>query len=323
MLAADRDGLHVHQAASGEDCGGRGSAPHVDADRPEVHFILLEGGQGGDKGRGGDALEGQVGALDAGGQHPVGGLGDGHHQELYAEDAAEHLPGIADPGLGVHGPGDRQDVDGLAVLQLQLGHGRPDGPGEVLVGDGTGAEGDAARNPASGQLAAGRGDGDALDPDLGHSLGPLDRLGDGLGGLVDVDDGPVSHAPRLHVGDARGGECTVDPPDPFGLHDEAGHLAGAQVHGRCHVWPAEGRLQALPGFPTRFKHGHQTPPVIPLRPPPRLFPSGRRPPHAAEPPRPRGRAGQAGQNRYASCPRPGPGHQGAAGRPPRPPRAAG
>ena len=151
-------------------------------------------------------------------------------------------------------------MDGLAVQQLQLGHGRTDGPGEVVVGDRPGAEGDPSCHPASGELPARGGDGDALNADLCHALGTLNSLGDRLGGFVDVDDRSVADPPGLDVGHAGSGQGPVDAPDSVWLHDEAGDLAGTEVHCGGDSLSPQGRLEAIPGLPTRFNHGHLKPP---------------------------------------------------------------
>ncbi len=245
MRAADGEAVDVHQATARIDRHGGRAAAHVDADGPQVHLVLLQRRQGGGEGRGDHALETQVGPLDAVPQGLQHALVHGDHQQFETQSAAEHGARIPHPPLAVHGPGDGAQVDGAAALQTERGQGLGDGAPQVGVGDRAGAQGNLGRNAMAGQLAAGGGDGNARDIDPGHGLGALDRLGDGLGGLVHVDDGAAAHAARLHVANAASAERALLAADAVGLHDEAGDLGGAQVDGRDDRRAAQGRLQPV------------------------------------------------------------------------------
>ncbi len=100
----------------------------------------------------------------------------------------------------------------------------------------------------TGQLPGGGGDRDALDIDPGHALGALHGLGDGLSGLIDIDDGAAAHAVGLDIADASRGQGAIAPADAIGLHDEAGDLGGAEVHRRNGAGSAEAGLESFPAL---------------------------------------------------------------------------
>ncbi len=187
-----------------------------------------------------------MGPLDAIAQGVEGSLADGHHQELHAQGAAEHGARVAHTLLGVHGPGDGQEVDGPAAGQAHLGHRRGDGAGTVALRDGPRAQRDAGGHPAAVQLSARRGHGDAGHRNAGNGLGALHRLSDGFHSHVGVDDHAGTHAARLDVTDAGGLQGPAGTVHVVRLHDEAGHLRSAQIH-RSHQRLAAGRehLQAI------------------------------------------------------------------------------
>jgi hypothetical protein len=84
---------------------------------------------------------------------------------------------------------------------------------------------------AAGELAAGGGHGDAADVDAGGGFGALNGLGDGLGGVLHVDDGAAADAARGDIAGAGHMHGALVLAHAVGLEDEAGDLGGAQVDG--------------------------------------------------------------------------------------------
>ena len=152
---------------------------------------------------------------------------------------------IAHAALAVHRPGDRPQVDRSAAGQRT---GRAPAAmardrSASLIGRAPSET--SAADAAAGELAAGGGDGDAGDADAGHRLGALDRLGDGVGRLVHVDDRAAAHAARLDVADAGRRAGCGRPAHAVRLHDEAGDLRGAQVDRGGHRTRAAAPRRAL------------------------------------------------------------------------------
>ena len=220
--------------AAGEHRRRGRAAAHVDADAAQVHLVVFQRGQRRGEGRGDHAFELQVGALDAVAQGVEGALGHGDDQQLEAQRAAEHGARVAHAALAVHRPGDRQQVDGAAAGQRDLGQGHVRWrASRSCVGDRPRAERDPAATRWTGQLAAGGGDGDALDDRAPATVSARSTAwAMASDGLVDVDDGAAAHAARLDVADAGGGQGAVALAHAVGLHDEAGDLGGAEVDRR-------------------------------------------------------------------------------------------
>ena len=194
MLAAHGHGLDVHQTAAPEHRRRGRAAAHVDTDGPQVHLVLFQRRQRGHKGCRDHAVQLQVGPLDAGPQGVEHGLGHRDHQQLDAQGLSEHGAGVAHAALPVDRPAHGQDVNGASTRQLDLGQSIADRADQIVVRDGPGTDGDAAGDAGGGQRSAGRRYGHALDIDAGQVLGALHGLGDGSGGLIEIDDGAAADA---------------------------------------------------------------------------------------------------------------------------------
>ena len=120
-----------------------------------------------------------------------------------------------------------------------------DRPHQIIVGDGTRADGNPSRHPVGRQLAAGGGHGHALDIEARDILGALDSLGDGLGGFVEVDDGAPANTARLHIANAGGRQGPIAFVHAVGLHDEAGDLGRAEIDGGDDRLANQGGLEAI------------------------------------------------------------------------------
>ncbi len=234
------------------------AAAHVDADGAQVHLVVFQRRQGRGEGRGHHAVELQVHQLQAVAERLERALADGHHQQVQAQAAAEHVARVAHAAGAVHRPGHGQQVDRPPALEAALADRQLQGARQVVVADRPARELDGGRGAMARQLPARGGDHHAADADPRHVLGPLHRLGDGVGGFFHVDDGPAADAAGAHVGHAADVDRAVFAPGSVGLHDEAADLGRAEVHRRHQglAMVARQHLQAVAGVAAVMEGRH-------------------------------------------------------------------
>ena len=170
--------------------------------------------------------------LHAGRGHALGQVLDGRGGRgddvgLDLEPQRAHPERVLHALLAVDREAPPLDVEDLAVGRDRDRAGDLDGAVDVLAGDLAMVRGDrdlAGRVDALDMLAADADEG-AVDLPAGQALGPLDRVGDGADGLVDVDD----HA-LLEAGGGNGAVAhDRQPAVAAHLADERADLARADV----------------------------------------------------------------------------------------------
>ena len=125
------------------------------------------------------------------------GVGAGDDVRVDLEAVARHADGVAHALLAVDGELLRQHVHD-APLGGHADRSRGvDGAVHVLVANlaMSGGDGDHTAAVLRGDVPAGDTDHRRVDRDPGHLLGHVDRLGDRLGGAVDLDHRTLADAP--------------------------------------------------------------------------------------------------------------------------------
>ncbi len=154
---------------------------------------------------------------------------DGDDQQLQSQRPAVQAARVAHAGLVVDAPRHRQQVNGAAIGEAHLGQGRGNGAVEIDIGDRLQTQRHLGRDAVRRRLGARDGDAHALDRNIGHGFGALDRLSDGVGRGFHVDDGAGADALGLDVADTSDADRLVRLARAFRTHDEAADLRGAQV----------------------------------------------------------------------------------------------
>ncbi len=218
------------------------------ADVGDRHAELLLGlGQDG-LGRGqrvGDELV----DLDAGRGHALGQVLDGGRRgrddvRLDLEAQGAHPERILDPFLAVDREAAPLDVEDLAVRGDRDRSRLLDGAAHVLAGDlaVVGGDGHHARGVEALDVLPADAHEGPVDLPAGQPLGALDRVRDGPGGLVDVDDDALLEPRRRHRPVAHDRQPAVATH----LADEGADLARADVDADEDRFAFHHLVQSLP-----------------------------------------------------------------------------
>ena len=120
MIAAERDRIRMHELAFGEDPDGGGAAAHVDERGAEFRLVVDQRRKTARIGGRHDALDRQMGTVDAQFEIAQRRHVRRHHMHRHAQGVADHAARIADPALAVEHVADRDRVEEVPFVRKRL-----------------------------------------------------------------------------------------------------------------------------------------------------------------------------------------------------------